>query len=140
NLIRPVKPFFRVLSELDVVRRIRVDEIIIANRHGGEISAEKFPRCESRTIRGEIGRVCDSFVFAEGNIEFAAAVEPTEPVISRAVQIVEECCRFTSAVAALAKQSVEARAIRVEQRGIVFKAHIDTEAALEPSVEVDQVR
>jgi hypothetical protein len=40
----------------------------------------------------------------------------------------------------LATQQVEPRSMCVEQRGIVFEPHVDPEAALEPYVEVDQVR
>src|SRR5262252_8654017 len=90
HLIVPGKTALRVGREVDVVRRIRIDEVVRLKCQDPEIAGRELPRGEGVTVRVEASRVVDLLVLPEWRVELAVAIEPAEPVVRRPVHVVEE--------------------------------------------------
>src|SRR5712692_507679 len=98
HLLRPSELLLRILRELDVVRRVGIDEIALANREALEVARTELPVREHAAIGAEVGSVTDSLVTPERDVELPFAVEAAKPVVACAVQIVEK--RRASSLAA----------------------------------------
>src|SRR5207249_399983 len=79
-------------------------------------------------------------VAAERDVELTAMVEAAEAIVAGAVQVVEERGGLGGLVLPACPQLVEPVAISVVQTFVVQHRNADHETALEPSVEVDDVR
>ena len=75
-LIVPIKVFLRILSERDIVWRIRIDKVISFQRKLVETDVRKVPLREGRDVFREIRFVGDGFVAPEWNVEFVFTIEP----------------------------------------------------------------
>ena len=72
-LFVPAKIFLRVLRELDVIGRIRIDEVVSLQWDLFEINAHELPLREGRDVFRKIRLIGDLLVPAKRNIEFAFA-------------------------------------------------------------------
>src|SRR5262249_24099688 len=126
--------------ELDIVRRVGVDEVVGFERNRGEVSRSKFPCGERLSIGVEVVRISDPVVPSERDVEIAAAVEAAQAGVRRAIQVVEKSRRLASVTLAGSEERVEPLAVRVEDDSMVREACVDRETALHPLIKVDEVR
>ncbi|MGA9724001.1 MAG: hypothetical protein WBQ86_16195 [Candidatus Binatus sp.] len=75
-LLVPAKVFLRVMRELNVIGRIRIDKVTGLQWELFEIPTRKLPLREGRDVLSKIRFVGNLFVSAKRNVEFAAAIEP----------------------------------------------------------------
>src|ERR1700722_18007933 len=90
HLVVPAEILLRVAREHHIVWRVRVNEITRAEPQPREIVVGESPAREGLAIVAEVARVIDLRIAAEGHVEFAAAVEAAQPVVTGAVEKVEE--------------------------------------------------
>src|SRR6185503_6966159 len=88
-LIVPRETSGAVRRELYIIRRIRIHKIIVLQLERFNIFVTEFPLPEHARVTRKIFRVVDCLVRSEGHIEIAALIETTEPIETRAVQVVE---------------------------------------------------
>ena len=89
-LVFPTETASRVLCELDIVGRIRVDEVTVLNLKLGKVSVTKVPVFKLLYEGAEVRRVVDRLITAKGDIEMTRLIKPAEPVKASAVEVVEE--------------------------------------------------
>ncbi len=87
----------------------------------------------------EILQIVNRLVPPEGDIELTAAIEPTETVKARAIEIVKELRCLRACALALRNQLIEALAISVEDFLAVFSFESNAQSALNPPVEVNEM-
>src|SRR6185437_9072968 len=94
NLLLPAKYLLGVARKIDIVWGVSVDEI--GRRQGDrlEIHCDERPSREYLLVVTEITKVVDGLKGTERDIETPFLVEPTQPIKSSLVQVVEERSRF----------------------------------------------
>src|SRR5215213_7985498 len=129
------KPAGAVSRELDVIRRVGVNEILSFDLHLLDIDVREFPLLERLRVLREVRGVIDRFVSSERNIKFAALIEAAKSVEARPIQIIEQFRRFIASRPAVLNELIESIAMLVEELLVV--AHLDPEsqAVLEMTVE-----
>src|SRR5919106_4755013 len=95
-LIIPRESSSTVRRELDVVRRICVDEIIRLGLKCRHVVIRELPLPERLRVLRKVGRVINLLVSAKRNVELAAFVEATQAVEARAIQIIEQLGSFAT--------------------------------------------
>lgn len=93
-LIAPREAASCVLGELNVVRRIRIDEIAGAKRERFDITAHKCPTSERLAVGRKVALVTDPRVSPERHVEKPASIEAAQSIEPCSIQIVEERRRF----------------------------------------------
>lgn len=94
HLVVPGETSRTVAGELDVIRRISVNEGVRRERQRIEIAANKNPVLQHRFVRPEIYGVSNRAMFAKGHIELAAPIEATKSIETGSIEIVEQFRRF----------------------------------------------
>lgn len=139
-LVRPMKAARRVLGEVDIIRRVSVDEITRLRSQVREVSQGELPGREQGRELGEVAPIVDDLIPSEGDVEVALLVEAAEPVEASTVEVVEELCGFGRLGLLLRDELVEAGAVLVIDLSGVRGLDLDGEALLYLEVKVDQVR
>jgi hypothetical protein len=90
-------------------------------------------------VRAKVAAVIDPFVAAEGDIEFAASVEPAQPVVSSSIQIIKERSRFLRGFLTVKQQFIKSRPMAIKM--VLVIGHLDrqVQSALKPSIEIHKV-
>ena len=94
NLVVPGKTAGSVACELDVVRRIRINEIVRRNGQRGNVVAGESPVLEDPRESRKVCGISYGLVSAKWNIECAALIKPAKPVEASAIEIVKELRRL----------------------------------------------
>src|SRR6266478_1505453 len=94
HLLIPPEHLLGVLGELDVIRRVGIDEIIRAQGNRLKIEIHEVPTPKELLELEEVSLVGDLRVPSEGDIKSALPIEPTQTVVAGAVQIVEQPGNF----------------------------------------------
>src|SRR5260370_15390427 len=136
----PAELLLRILREFDVVGRVGIDEIARFEFQSLEVASRKVPSLERRPVGGEVGRVVDLAIAAEGHVELALAVEAAKAVIPGAIEIIEKRGRLRALAVAGRDQAIEAFAMAIEKPLLVAHRNSGLEPALEPSIKVNHVR
>ncbi len=109
------------------------------DRHRFDVTVRERPAREDVAIGRETACVADTGVTAERHVEPAISVETTQPVETRAIQVIEQGRRFSALTLPAREQSVELLTMAVEQRLVVLHREIDAQSLLEPPVKVDEM-
>ena len=139
-LVIPVEAVARKLAELDVVWRVGVDEVLRRYLDRLEITDGESPSPERLDVRGEVSRVADRPIPSERYVELPASVEAAQPVVSGAVEVVEQLGRLAGPAPAAGHQAVEFVPVPVVELALVAHRNPGHEAALEVAIEVDGMR
>ena len=123
-LVFPTETASRVLRELDIVGRIRVDEVTILNLKLGKVSVTKVPVLKLLYEGAEVRRVVDRLITAKGDIEMTRLIKPAEPVKASAVEVVEELSRFARVNLAIGDQSIKPASVAVVELGLVTSLNV----------------
>src|SRR5206468_3690257 len=99
--------------ELDIIRWVCIHEVLVLKGHFLKVSVCEFPVGECLYIGGEITSIRNFLIAPEGHIEFALAVKPAQPVVARAVQIVEKSCGLRAIDAAVRQEMVEPSTVTI---------------------------
>src|SRR5579863_5930851 len=139
-LLVPAISLARVLGELDVVRRVRINEIVGLDCNFGKIRIAETPSTENLAIGGEVAHIPDTGVAPERHVETPAAIEAAEPVISGSIQVIEKRRGLFCIRMARVDQLIETFAMRIVVARRVYHRDRRGQPALEPFVKVDQMR
>jgi len=140
HLIVPIKAAGAVGGELDVVRRIGVDECVRFDLQCIEIATGKKPVLQNPRVVREVFRVGYRSVSAERDIKLTTTIEATETIEAGAIEIVEELRRLRRLRLAVSYQLIEPSAMAVETCFVVLHLDCNAETALQLPVKVYQVR
>lgn len=139
-LLRPSESLLRILSELDIVRRVSIDKVGSLKGHFFKVGPTKFPLRKSDAVLAKVISVVYPFVAAEWDVEATFAVKPAKSVVSRPVKKIEECGSFVTVGLTVGQKFVEPSPVLVEQVLIIEHLKGCLESSLEPLVEVDHMR
>ncbi len=139
HLLLPAETLFRITRELNVIRRIRVDEVIGLKCDCFKVGVHKIPIRKALTIGSEVPRVRDVRVPTEGHVKTAPAIEPAQPVVAGPIEVIEKRRRFLACGSSIGEELIEALAMGVVLALAVGHHERGLEAAPEPAVEVDHM-
>ncbi len=139
-LISPGETALRVLGELDIIRRVGVDEVVGPERERAKVASVQRPAGKQTPIGQEISAVANGCVAAIRRVERALTVEAAQPVVAGAIEVVEKFRCFLRAGLPMRDHLVEAFPIGVVDGAVVGHRQAGHEAVLHPLVEIDEVR
>src|SRR5215469_5723284 len=93
-LLVPAEVLPRVLSELDIVGRISVDEISFGELDRFKVATTEGPFRKCASIGEKILAIQDAPVFSKRHVEASKRVEAAQSVVTGSIQIVEQCRCF----------------------------------------------
>jgi hypothetical protein len=125
-LIVPGEVFLRVMRELNVIGRIRVDEVSRLDREFFKIRAHELPLRECRHVFAEIRFVGYLFVAAERDVEFSLAIESAQTVVTGSIQVLDEAGCFFAVTVIFANDLIEPRSALVKAGFLVLHPEGDT--------------
>ena len=140
DLIVPREAVGAVLGEGGVVGRIGVEEIVCVQGQVAEVGGREVPRREHALMTFERVGIVDAAIATEGDIKGTLAIEAAETVEAGAIEVVEQGRRLARAHVAPCDELIEAFAMVVVGRRVVGHFQANLQSALNPIVEVDEVR
>ena len=94
DLVVPVEASCGILRELDIVGRVGVDEVVVFDWEGFEVTEVKVPLGKEFAKHKEVAAVIDFGVATEGDVEEPGLIEAAEPIEATAIEIVEKLSRL----------------------------------------------
>src|ERR1700675_4222348 len=139
HLIRPTETTRAVSCELNVVRRICVNEILGFDQQPGDIGAGKSPIANDCAQRRKIARVVDRFVTSKGRVECAALIKAAKAVKAGAVQVVEDLRGFGSLKFSGSDQTIEAITMGIKKLCLITHLNPHLQTALHLNIKIDEM-